>query len=65
MYWIEKCNQDAMRLSKEKRQEYLDLMREGKTVGEATKECGITDDEAVGIITVNIACHKYLRTESV
>ena len=65
MSWLEKCKSEAMKLSKEKRQEFLDLMWKGKTIGEATKETGVTADESTGIMMLNIATHKYLRSETV
>ncbi len=66
MNWQEECNKEALALSKEKRQEFLNLMHKGKTIGEAREACGITFNAAIGIMDMNIKQHQYstLRTES-
>lgn len=65
MDWIEECKIDAMKLKKEKRQQFIDLIWKNKTIGEARKECGITFNEASGIMTLNILNRPYLNTKSV
>lgn len=53
--WITRCNESAMALTKEKRQEFLDYMfADLLNLGEAAKRAGITSDEATGIININI-----------
>lgn len=59
MNWIEQCVSDAKKLSKEKRQEFLDAIWSGVTLGEASKKAGITFDEANGIMHMNINSHSY------
>ena len=65
MDWMEICKKKALELTKEKRQEFLDLIWQGKTIKEAYTGCGITFDEANGIIMLNIKEALYLKTESV
>jgi len=63
--WDVKCKREAMALPKEKRQQFLNLMHKSYTIGEAYAECGITFDEANGIMMLNIADISYLRSETV
>mgnify|MGYP001613735339 FL=1 len=50
---------------KETRQKLLDLIRSGKTLGEAGKECGLEFDVYCQILTDNIENTKYLRMEAI
>ena len=52
--WITRCNESALALTKEKRQEFMDYMFAGKTLGESADMAGITRDEATGIININL-----------
>jgi hypothetical protein len=63
--WDDKCKREAKALPKEKRQQFLDLMHKSYTIKEAYTECGISFDEANGIMMLNIAEVLYLRSESV
>lgn len=54
MGWKKDCAAAARELTKEKRQEFLDLMWAGKTLGEAREQCGISSDAAVGILNAAI-----------
>jgi len=68
MSWIDDCNNKAKALTREKRQEFLDLLYSGKNLGDAAKGCGIDSDTGTGIIninTVNTVTHTSLRRESV
>lgn len=56
---------EAMALPKEKRQEFLDYMWQGMTLGEAYKKAGITFNAALSLVKLNIEQHSYLRRESV
>jgi len=63
--WDVKCKREALALSKEKRQQFLDLMWAGKSIKEAYTLADITFDEANGIMMVNIANATFLRVETV
>lgn len=54
-----------MSLSKEKRQEFLDLIWKGKNVKEAYETCGISFDEANGILALDIKTTRFLRKETI
>lgn len=56
---------EAKTLTREKRQEFMDLMFNGKNIGEASKICGISSDTACGILNLNIQCKKFFRRDSV
>ena len=58
--WITECKQKALNLTREKRQEFLDYIWQGKTIGEAGKLCNLSFDETVGIMNLNIKDNKYL-----
>lgn len=61
MNWLQKCDRDAKRLPAEKRQQFIDCMWQKKMkLGEAAKECGITFDEANGIMAQQIERKEYL-----
>lgn len=63
---LAKWKADALALPKETRQKFLDLMWQGKTLGEAQKECGIEElMVASSLIELNIQERKFLRRESV
>jgi hypothetical protein len=59
MNWLEKCRSDAMKLSKERRQEFLDAMWKGGTLKENYDKLGLTFDEANGIMSINIEERSY------
>lgn len=60
MNWLQKCDRDAKRLPAEKRQQFIDCMWQKKMkLGEAAKECGITFDEANGIMRQQIEKHEF------
>lgn len=63
--WDEECKQKAMELTKEKRQEFLDLMWNGKTIKEAYTICKISFDEANGIMMLNLKDITMLNTKTV
>lgn len=61
MNWLQKCHRDAKRLSPEKRQQFIDCMyKRHMNLGEAAKECGITFDEANGIMAQQIERNEFL-----
>ena len=59
MGWLEECEKAARELTQEKRQEFLNLILEGKTIGVARETAGISFDAANGIIRQNIEQHEY------
>ena len=59
MSWIDGCKRKAMSLPKEKRQEFIDYMWENMTLGEARKKAGISDEEATGLMLLNIVENKF------
>ncbi len=63
--WKIKCKRDALKLGKMKRQEFLDYIWEGMSVGEARKKAGISFDEANGILILNMRKTTLLNRESV
>lgn len=60
MGWFDDCKKAAAALSVEKRQEFLDLIHQGKSIGNAREACGISFDAANGIIRANIEENKFL-----
>ena len=64
MNWSKECVLCAKMLPKERRQEYMDLIHRGKTLGEAQKECKISFAAATGIIHMNTEKKVFLRRES-
>ncbi len=63
--WREKVQEKAAKVPIEVRQKLIDLVRKGKTVGEAREECGIELHTATEISVQNISAHNYLNTEAV
>jgi hypothetical protein len=60
-----KWNAEALALPKETRQKFLDLMWQGKTVGEAQRECGIEElMVASALVCLNVEERRFLRRES-
>ena len=62
--WLAKCVSEAEQLPLETRQQFLDLMRAGKSLGEAREEAGITFDAANGIMHQNITAVHTLRPKA-
>lgn len=62
-----RCKEDARSLSKKKRQEFMDYIWQGMTIGEAQEKANITFEQALGILDLNINKHRYctLNRESV
>ncbi len=65
MAWKKTARREAKKLSQEKRQEFLDLFRQGTSTGEAIKLCNISLEQAGGIIVMNIKTHHTLNKKSV
>ena len=60
MSYRKECKKAALSLSREKRQEVLDMMRKGRlSIGEAAKRCEITTQEVLGIMDLNIVKHTF------
>jgi hypothetical protein len=63
MSWREDCKNEAAKLTKEKRQEFLDyLVKEHLNVGDSYKKAGISFDAANGIMMAQIEEVAYLNT---
>lgn len=63
MNWLEKCDQDAKRLPVEKRQHFIDCMwKKRMKLGDARTECGITFDDANGIMAQQIEGKLFFNT---
>ncbi|MBI3584222.1 MAG: hypothetical protein HY096_09795 [Nitrospinae bacterium] len=60
MNWRQECKYKAQRLEIDRRHKFLDLIWQGKTIGQAADEVGITFDEANGIIMLNLKKHKLI-----
>ena len=56
----------ALELTREQRQEFLDYILMGKTIGAARELTGISFDAAIGTMNMNIetSIRKFLRKES-
>lgn len=63
--WLKKCAAAANALPRAKRQEFLDLMWKGDTLGENSEKLGISFEAACGIMNANIENMKTLRREAV
>ena len=64
MGWIEECKVEALVLTKEKRQEFLDLIHQGKKLGEAQDACGISFNAANGVMVMNIKEHGWMSLQT-
>ena len=62
--WLEECAQEANALTREKRQEFIDLIWEGNTLGAARDKAGISFNAANGVMRMNISSMDYLQRES-
>ena len=63
--WKTQCKRAALRLPKMKRQEFLDYMWQGMTLGEAKEKAGISFEEANGVMLLNMRKTTVLNRESV
>jgi len=54
-----KHKKEAMKLTQEKRQEFLNYMHDGLTIEEGYINAGLTFDQANGIILINIIKNTY------
>lgn len=61
MSWLDECEQEAKALTQEKRQEFLNHIWAGRTLGKARELAGVTFDAANGIMRMNIKDMKYLK----
>ncbi|MDQ7799532.1 MAG: hypothetical protein RDU76_11435 [Candidatus Edwardsbacteria bacterium] len=59
------CKRLAMELGKEKRQQILDKLHQGKSLGEIAREELVDLDAVVGVFTMNTKKIEYLAKESV
>ena len=64
MNWIEQCKHEAQCLSPELRQQVLDELRAGRTIGQARDKYGLTLAAVCGVVDTNIVCKEYLTLHS-
>lgn len=64
MEWFDLCEKAALDLPVEKRQQILDAVNSGKTIGEIKEDMILNLEEICGVINMNINSVKYLRTSS-
>ena len=62
--WKDECKKEASELTQEKRQQFLDLMWNGKSIKEAYEISEISFNAANGIMMQNIDNCLYLRKEA-
>ena len=61
--WTDYCREEAEKLSREKRQEFLDYLVKGHlNLGDSAKKAGLNFDQASGIMMVQIKSQLYLET---
>ena len=63
--WITKCKRAALNLPIEKRQEFLDYLWEGMSVGDAREKAGLSFDQASGVVMLNMKKVSFLNRESI
>jgi hypothetical protein len=63
--YMEKLRAMVADVPKETKQKLLDLLHEGKTIGEATRECELDLQVSGEIIMQNIGKYEFLRKEAV
>ena len=61
MGWFDLCEKAALELSVEKRQQVLDAVNSGKTIGEIKEGFPLTLEHVCGVINMNIDSIKFLR----
>ncbi len=64
MGWINECKEKAIKIPKVKRQEFLDLLWERKTINEARNIIGVDFETGLGILEMNLVDRKELNKVS-
>lgn len=64
MTFTEQCQREAKCVHPDDRQKFLDLIRDGKTIGQARAEMGLTLEAACGVIDTYIEHMTICRRES-
>lgn len=62
--WPQQCAAESKALTQEQRQQFLDLIWDGPTIGEAADAVGISLEAACGVIYMNIGETKFLKRET-
>lgn len=62
---IEKYREQAMAIPQAKRQQLLDLLHEGKNLGEAREIVGIDLMVAAEIVCMNISSYEYINETAI
>ncbi len=60
MSWFYDCKKAAAALSVEKKQEFLDLIHQGESIGNSRAACGISFEAANGIIQAHMEENKFI-----
>jgi len=64
MNWIEQCKHEAQSLTPQMRQQVLDELRTGQTIGKTRDKFGLTLAAVCGVVDMNIVSHEYLSLNS-
>ena len=59
--WFDRCEDAAAALDQPTRQQLLDAIWKGRTIGEAREEVGISLEAACGVINHNIVTADFAR----
>lgn len=62
--WFERCHQEAISLTKEQRQEILNLANKGLKLGEIKDKLQVSLACVCGVLNMNIFSKSFLRRES-
>ena len=62
--WFEQCHQEAISLTKEQRQEILDLANKGLTLGDIKEKLQVSLACVCGVLNMNIFSKSFLRQQS-
>lgn len=64
MNWMDTCKKEANELTPERRQQVLDTIRRGKTIGQAVSEHSLPMSTVCGVINMNILLNYSLAINS-
>jgi hypothetical protein len=63
--WPAHCRELAEQIPKEKRQEFLNYLKEGMNIGNASKKADLNFDQAHGVINMQFKSISYVSFEAV
>ncbi len=64
MNWIEQCKHEAQALTPEQRQQVLDRLWAGRTIGQVKNEFGLTLAAVCGVVDLNLVRTEHLTLNS-